>query len=65
MNFFKLRFSYGTVGNDRISNRRFPYLTLIKENSVESDKNSWGGTEGTLTESQVGANNLVWEKAKS
>ena len=64
MNFFKLRFSYGTVGNDRISNRRFPYLTLIKENSVESDKNSWGGTEGTLTESQVGANNLVWEKAK-
>ena len=64
MNFFKLRFSYGTVGNDRISNRRFPYLTLIKENSVESDKNSWGGPEGTLTESQVGANNLVWEKAK-
>ena len=64
MNFFKLRFSYGTVGNDRISNRRFPYLTLIKENSVESDKNLWGGTEGTLTESQVGANNLVWEKAK-
>ncbi|CUN76587.1 SusC/RagA family TonB-linked outer membrane protein [Bacteroides finegoldii] len=64
MNFFKLRFSYGTVGNDRISNRRFPYLTLIKENSIESDKNSWGGTEGTLTESQVGANNLVWEKAK-
>src|SRR5699024_1414110 len=59
-----LRFSYGTVGNDRISNRRFPYLTLIKENAVESDKNSWGGTEGTLTESQVGANNLVWEKAK-
>jgi Outer membrane cobalamin receptor protein len=64
MNFLKLRFSYGTVGNDRISNRRFPYLTLIKENAVESDKNSWGGTEGTLTESQVGANNLVWEKAK-
>lgn len=64
MNFLKLRFSYGMVGNDRISSRRFPYLTIIEEGSVDTSRNSWGGTEGTLTESQVGANNLVWEKAK-
>ena len=43
-----------------ISSRRFPYLTLIKE---ENASNPWGGT-GSLTEEQVGANNLMWEKAK-
>ncbi len=61
LNFLKLRFSYGTVGNDRIANKRFPYLTIIKQdNGVTSP---WGGT-GSLTEQQVGADNLVWEKAK-
>ena len=60
LNFLKLRVSYGVVGNDRISSRRFPYLTLIKE---ENASNPWGGI-GSLTEEQVGANNLMWEKAK-
>jgi TonB-linked SusC/RagA family outer membrane protein len=60
LDFLKLRASYGTVGNDRISNRRFPYLTLIQEK--KDDTTWWGGT-GTLSESQVGADNLVWEKA--
>lgn len=60
LNFLKFRVSYGVVGNDRISSRRFPYLTLIKE---ENASNPWGGT-GSLTEEQVGANNLMWEKAK-
>ena len=60
LNFLKLRVSYGVVGNDRISSRRFPYLTLIKE---ENASNPRGGT-GSLTEEQVGANNLMWEKAK-
>ena len=54
------RFLWSVVGNDRISSRRFPYLTLIKE---ENASNPWGGT-GSLTEEQVGANNLMWEKAK-
>lgn len=40
LNFLKLRVSYGVVGNDRISSRRFPYLTLIKE---ENASNPWGG----------------------
>lgn len=61
LNFLKFRVSYGVVGNDRISNRRFPYLTLITENT--STINPWGGT-GSLTEKQVGADNLMWEKAK-
>ncbi len=29
LDFLKIRFSYGQVGNDRISNKRFPYLTII------------------------------------
>lgn len=62
LSFLKFRVSYGIVGNDRIINdRRFPYLTVISEDT--STVNPWGGT-GSLTESQVGANNLEWEKAK-
>lgn len=61
LNFLKFRASYGVVGNDRISNRRFPYLTLIKRNT--GTINPWGGT-GSIEEDQVGANNLMWEKAK-
>lgn len=29
LNYFKIRASYGLVGNDRISTRRFPYLTKL------------------------------------
>ena len=61
IDFLKFRGSYGSVGNDRISSLRFPYLTIIRE-----DKNgttNWGGT-GILTEDRVGADNLEWEKAK-
>ncbi len=61
LSFLKLRGSYGIVGNDQIASSRFPYLTLISENLLT--RTVWGGT-GTLTESQVGADNLVWEKAK-
>lgn len=61
LNFLKFRASYGVVGNDRISNRRFPYLTLIKNDPNIS--NPWGGT-GAIVEDQIGANNLMWEKAK-
>lgn len=61
LNFLKFRFSYGIVGNDRISNRRFPYLTLIEQK--DDTVNPWGGT-GSLNEKQVGADNLMWEKAK-
>ena len=58
--FMKIRASYGLVGNDRISNLRFPYLTIIKETT---DTTPWGGS-GVLTEERVGADNLMREKAK-
>lgn len=61
LNFLKFRASYGMVGNDQIASTRFPYLTLISEDQTSST--IWGGT-GSITESQVGADNLVWEKAK-
>ncbi|MCK3684386.1 TonB-dependent receptor [Maribellus sp. YY47] len=60
LNFLKFRASYGSVGNDRISSRRFPYLTLVNTSNVSP----WGSVsvEG-VTESTVGADNLEWEKA--
>jgi len=60
LNFLKIRGSYGSVGNDRISSRRFPYLTLVNSSTVSP----WGstGVEG-VSESTVGADNLEWEKA--
>lgn len=61
LNFLKIRASYGTVGNDRISNKRFPYLTIVNRGS----NNPWGSTSAeTLWESYTGADNLDWEIAK-
>jgi TonB-linked SusC/RagA family outer membrane protein len=59
LNLFKIRGSYGTVGNDKIDNR-FPFLTRV---SVGTG-NPWssGGIE-TIHISRVGADNLQWEKA--
>lgn len=57
--FFKVRGSYGTVGNDKITNTRFPYLTRVNE----SAGSGWGGTDGGITETSIGADNLMWEKA--
>ncbi len=61
LNYFKIRASYGLVGNDRITSKRFPYLTSIGENDNKITK--WNGT-GTIWESLIGADNLRWEKAK-
>lgn len=58
LTFLKIRGSYGHVGNDRISNDRFPYLTLINPNAG----GGWGGNG--LIETVVGADNLKWEVAK-
>ncbi|GGC12844.1 SusC/RagA family TonB-linked outer membrane protein [Parapedobacter defluvii] len=57
----KIRGSYGTVGNDRISSRRFPYLTLVDRYYT----NPWGTSAlvEAVGESIVGADNLEWEKA--
>lgn len=61
LSFLKFRGSYGLVGNDQISSRRYPYLTLISQSDAAIGR--WGGL-GTINESQVGADNLEWEKAK-
>jgi TonB-linked SusC/RagA family outer membrane protein len=61
LNFLKFRGSYGIVGNDRLTwddSVRFPYLTLMGETS----SGTWNSGEG-ITETQVGSNNLRWEKS--
>lgn len=62
INFLKLRGSYGTVGNDRISSTRFPYLTMVSL----GNGNPWGSSAGfeTIGETRIGADNLDWEIAK-
>jgi TonB-linked SusC/RagA family outer membrane protein len=60
LDFFKIRGSYGLVGSDRISNRRFPYLTILNENS----STAWSSDFAGITESSIGADNLMWEKSK-
>ncbi len=47
LSFAKIRASYGQVGNDNMNGARFAFLTL------------WNGSH----ESQIGNNELVWEKA--
>lgn len=60
LNYFKIRASYGSVGNDRITDTRFPYLTKVNEGT----STVWGipGIE-TINETRIGADNLAWEKA--
>lgn len=61
----KLRYSYGLVGNDEISGKRFPYLTYLK---TDADGFAFGdrgeNSSGGVTESEMGSPTLVWEKAK-
>lgn len=60
LNFLKIRASYGIVGNDRITDARFPYLTIVNESATAG----WGYNGAGLEEKQIGADNLKWEKAK-
>jgi len=62
VNLFKIRGSYGTVGNDRIGGRRFPYLDRISQ----SNGSVWGSLSSVekILVTRVGADNLVWESAK-
>ncbi|GGH05947.1 SusC/RagA family TonB-linked outer membrane protein [Sphingobacterium alkalisoli] len=61
LNYFKIRASYGTVGNDRIiDDIRFPYLT--KANQGFGTIWGVGGIE-TINETRIGADNLAWERA--
>ena len=59
LDYFKLRASYGLVGNDRIGGTRFPYITTIT--GAEA---GWNRLYRSIREGQVGTDGLVWEKAK-
>lgn len=59
LTFLKFRVSYGEVGNDRITGTRFPYLSLMGSGG----SGPWNSGSG-ITETQVGSNNLRWEKAQ-
>jgi len=60
LNYFKIRASYGSVGNDRISDIRFPYLTKVNVGSGDT----WGVPDiETIHETRIGADNLEWERA--
>jgi TonB-linked SusC/RagA family outer membrane protein len=59
---FKLRGSYGTVGNDRIGGRRFPYLNRVSQDNEYLWGNNTSSVQ-TIKVIRVGADNLVWEKA--
>jgi len=61
VNYFKIRGSYGTVGNDRIGGRRFPYLNRVSQGNTYL----WGGGAplDAIWVNRVGADNLVWERA--
>lgn len=62
LDLIKIRGSYGTVGNDRIGGGRFPYLNRV----YQGYSNVWGSMSSveTVGISRVGADNLVWERAK-
>ena len=65
MDQFKIRASYGEVGNDEIAGRRFPYITL-----VNTDDNAYSFGEFTNNSAQgyriktMGTPHLTWEVAK-
>lgn len=60
INFFKIRASYGVVGNDRMSGVRFPFLNTMTQGSGAG---MWGDGNN-IQESQEASQNLRWEKAK-
>jgi TonB-linked SusC/RagA family outer membrane protein len=61
LDFFKIRATIGSVGNDRISSRRFPYLTMVNQ----GNGNSFGlnGNVNIITDATIGADNLDWEQS--
>jgi TonB dependent receptor. len=64
VNMFKIRYSYGEVGNDEISDTRFPYMSFITSDASEN----WGEYGSNKVQgyriTTMGSTNLTWEKAK-
>ena len=65
MNMFKLRYSYGKVGNDKMD-VRFPYLYTIKDDGSGWTWSDYGSTDNVYTGmqyTQLASNNVTWEIA--
>jgi len=67
VSFFKIRGSYGSVGNDRLAgtgtgNNRFPYIAKARLSNLIGIY-EMTGTREMLVESVPGADNLKWERA--
>jgi TonB-linked SusC/RagA family outer membrane protein len=61
----KLRASHGKVGNDQIGGARFLYLTSMNKNNWDQYA-VWGTDhilENSVTEAQMGYDNVTWETA--
>ncbi|WP_133577948.1 SusC/RagA family TonB-linked outer membrane protein [Pedobacter metabolipauper] len=70
MNMFKIRYSYGKVGNDYMPTR-FPYLASFRTFNATGDPNkgyNWGDIESNfgfpgLTYENIASNSVTWEVA--
>lgn len=64
MDLFKVRYSYGEVGNDQLTNDRFPYMSFIGT----STSYNWGEYGSNYVQgyriTTIGSANLTWETAK-
>lgn len=64
INHFKLRGTYGTVGNDQVGGDRFLYLSTIDKGVLGypyGDSQQW---INGYAEAKLGVNNITWEIAK-
>jgi len=64
LDLFKIRYSYGEVGNDQLTNDRFPYMSFIGT----STSYNWGEYSSNYVQgyriTTIGSSNLTWETAK-
>lgn len=64
LSMLKFRYSFGAVGNDQVDGGRFPYLTEVSYDAPGySFGNKGENTSGGITETKIGSENLVWERA--
>lgn len=64
MNMFKLRYSYGKVGNDNFGGTRFPYLyTIGGGGGYQWADYNYDKNYGGLVYTELASNNVTWEVA--
>lgn len=63
LSLLKFRYSFGSVGNDEISDTRFPYLTYIEKGGGYAFGDMGENAQSGIRESRIGSTGLVWEKA--